>query len=218
MIRSLIIIALVFLSCDHLCSDRKAPEAHSLVKSTKRAPAGGPRLVDETVEFLWWENRYDEELKDTFNSIVINEDYCKTISDPERAVIGFAATFVGNECWWDGEAKGDRSNLKCKILAALNLGYQCSDQHLGFLRHWFRNDRKSLKELESCPTTPYTSTIQNTFERITLTVKGNRITLYFEAVGVNVREDKSWRWSETDYFVARRGSVRFIRKKITEKP
>jgi hypothetical protein len=72
------------------------------------------KLEDKTVKFLWRADKYDAELKDTFNSIFINEDFCKTITDPERAALGYVATFIGNECWWDAEPKDDRSNLKCK--------------------------------------------------------------------------------------------------------
>jgi len=157
-------------------------------------------LKDTTVKFLWCAKRYNEELQDTVNSIFINEDYCKTITDPERAALGFVATFIGNECWWDEEAKDDRSNLKCKILTALNLGYQCSDQHLGFLRKWFRNDKESLMKLEDCPTTPYTSTIQDTFQEINITIKENEIQVSFIANGINLRDQRKWSWSETDYF------------------
>ena len=169
------------------------------------------KLTDSTVKFLWCANKYDEELQDTVNSIFINEDYCKRITDSERAALGFVATFIGNECWWDGEAKDDRSNLKCKILTALNLGYQCSDQHLGFLRKWFRNDKESLEKLEDCSTTPYTSTIQDTFEEIYLTVKENIISVSFIANGINLRDQRKWSWSETDYFQFDADNIKLIK-------
>lgn len=169
------------------------------------------KLTDSTVKFLWCANKYDEELQDTVNSICINEDYCKTISDQEKAALGFVATFIGNECWWDGEAKDDRSNLKCKILTALNLGYQCSDQHLGFLRKWFRNDKESLEKLEDCSTTPYTSTIQDTFEEINLTIKENIISVSFKVNGINLREQNSWNWSETDCFQFDADNIKLIK-------
>jgi hypothetical protein len=95
-------------------------------------------LTDKTVNFLW---------RDSSGYIVINEEYCKTISEPEKAAIGYVATFIGSECWWDGDIADNMSNLKCKILTALNLGYQCSDKHLGFLKQWFKNDTTSLKNL-----------------------------------------------------------------------
>jgi len=170
------------------------------------------QLTDKTVKFLWCADKYDEALKDTFNSIFIDEDFCKTITDPERAALGYVATFIGNECWWDDEANDDRSNLKCKILTAINLGYQCSDKHLGFLRQWFKDDKKSIEELENCPTTPYTSTIQDTFEEITLTVKGNKISVFFKANGVNFREGDSWSWTETDHFQLDGNNIKLIKK------
>lgn len=124
------------------------------------------------------------------------------------------ATFIGNECWWDGKSKTnvDRSNLKCKILTSLNLGYQCSDKHLGFLHQWFRNDKKVLEELEDCPTTPYTSTTQDTFDEIILTVKGDTISVWFKANGVNMREQKYWSWTEIDYFKLNDSELQLIKK------
>ena len=156
--------------------------------------------TEKTVKFLWRGMKYDEELQDSINSIFINEEYCNSISDPEKAAIGYVATFVGNECWWDGKANDDRSNLKCIILTSLDLGYQCSEQHLGFLRKWFEGDTKALSNLENCPIIPYTSTIQNTFDEISLSVKGDDIAVSFKASRVNIREQKSRSWVETDYF------------------
>ncbi|MFV0339047.1 MAG: hypothetical protein ACK5MA_00245 [Parachlamydiaceae bacterium] len=160
-------------------------------------------LTDKTVKFLW---------RDSSASIVINENFCKTISAPEKAALGYVATFIGNECWWDGDYTDKRDNLKCEILTALNLGYQCSDKHLGFLRQWFKNDTTALKELEFCPTTPNTSTIQDTFDEIIITTKGNEIAVFFKATGVNMREEESWNWSETDYFKLDNDGIKLIKQ------
>lgn len=160
-------------------------------------------LPNRTVKFLW---------RDSSNTMVINKDFCKTISDPEKAALGYVATFIGNECWWDGDYTENRSNLKCEILTALNLGYQCSDKHLGFLKQWFKTDPKSLKELEACPTTPNTSTIQDTFDEITLTAKDNLISVFFKANGVNMREAEAWSWSETDYFQLDNDNIKLVKK------
>ncbi|MBE7443628.1 MAG: hypothetical protein HS119_14370 [Flavobacteriales bacterium] len=160
-------------------------------------------LTDKTVKFLW---------RDSSASIVINENFCKTISDPEKAALGYVATFIGNECWWDGDYTDKRDNLKCEIMTALNLGYQCSDKHLGFLRQWFKNDTTALKELEACPTTPNTSTIQDTFDEIILTTKGNEISVFFKATGVNMREEESWNWTETDYFQLDNDNIKLIKQ------
>ena len=186
----------------------------SISKTIENTSERNFRLTDKTVKFLWRADKYDEALKVFVNSIFIDEDFCKTITEPERAALGYVATFIGNECNWDGDYKDDRSNLKCKILTSLNLGYQCSDKHLGFLRQMFKNDTKVLEELKSdnCPTTPNGATSQDTFDEITLTVKGNEILVFFKASGVNTREGDSWSWTETDHFQLDNDNIKLIKK------
>lgn len=174
------------------------------------------RLTDRTEKFLWRENRYDEKLKDTFNTIVTNDDLSETISDPEKAALGFVATFVGSECDWDGKASEDFENLNCKTLTSLNLGYQCSDKHLGFLKKWFRNDSISLEELENCPIVPYTTTSQNTFDFINLKVKNNIIAVEFGVSGINLRIGESWSYTEIDYFQLKNNNIKLIKKEKSE--
>jgi len=205
------ILTFVFLaSCGQTNNNSKKSEvvnADSVYTSAKPV-----KLTDKSVKFLWREDRYDEELKDTFNTIIINEELCKSLTEPERAALGFVVTFIGSECNWDGEAKDDFSNLKCKTLTALDLGYQCSDKHLGFLRQWFKNDNKTLKELEDCPTVPYTASSQNTFDYINLKVKDNNISVEFGANGVNMRMGESWSWTETDHFQLDKDNIKLIKK------
>ena len=171
------------------------------------------KLTDKTVKFLWRADKYDEALKDTFNSIFIDEDFCKSISDPEKAALGYVATYIGSECQWDGEANEDRSNLKCKILTSLNFGYQCSDRHIGFLQKWFKNDKKVLDELnDNCPTIPFTASSQETFGEITLTVKGNQIAIWYSVSGVNIPMGATWDYSETDYFQVHKDNIQLLKK------
>lgn len=210
------IATLLFLaSCgqkNNVDSQSKVEKTDTVSKDIENTTVNKFQLTDKTIKFLWRADKYDEALKDTFNSIFINEEYCKTITDPERAALGYVATFIGSDCWWDGAANEDRSNLKCIILTALNLGYQCSNKHLGFLRQWFMDDKKALLELENCPTTPYTSTIQNTFDEITLKVTGNQISVFFKANEVNTREGKSWSWTEIDYFQLENGRIKLVKQ------
>lgn len=189
-------LLIILGSCTNKNSEQKLSELNIEITTNSQSFA----IKDTTVQFLWRENIYDNIYKDSISSIVINEQYCKVIPDQVKAAIAYVATFIGNECWWDGEAKEDRSNLKCKILTALDLGCQGSEQHLGFLRKWFSNDKKALEELESVPTTPFTSTIQDTFDKITVTIKGNEIIVWYSAHGFNTRENESWSWTETNHF------------------
>lgn len=210
------ILTLVFLaSCGQTNNNPVKKEAFnidSISNANETSSAKSFTLNDKTVKFLWRESRYDQELKDTFNTIIINEELCKTLTEPEKAALGFVVTFIGSECNWDGEAKDDYSNLKCKTLTALDLGYQCSDKHLGFLRQWFKNDSKSLKELEDCPTVPHTATSQNTFDYINLKVKDNKILVEFGANGVNMRMGESWSWTEIDHFQFDNDNIKLIKK------
>jgi len=162
---------------------------------------------DTTIKFLWLE---DDEQGTPL--ITINNEYCKKISNAEKAALGYVATFIGSECQWDGQANDDRSNLACKILTALKLGYQCSDDHLGFLRQWFKNDKPTFKELQNCPTTPFTASVQTTFDEISLTTKRNQIIIKFKALGVNMREDKSWNWTETNVFDVYADNIKLVKK------
>ena len=170
-------------------------------------------VQDKKVKILWRENFYNAELQDSMSMIVMNSSYCSTLPDPEKAAIAFVATFVGNDCWWDGQYTNDRSNLKCKVLSELNLGYQCSESHLGFLRQWFREDAKALERLEDCPTTPFTATVQETFDSISIAVEGQFIILYLSISGFNIREDQEWHRTEEITF-RNAGSKLFIEKEM----
>jgi len=203
------IASLVFLaSCgqtNNHSDKNEITNIDTLTKSNESASSQNYTLTHKLITFF---------KRDTNSSIVINEEFCKTITEPERAALGYVATFIGNECNWDGDYTDSRSNLKCKILTALNLGYQCSEKHLGFLRQMFKNDTKVLEELksDSCPTTPDGATIQDTFDEITLTVKGNEILVFFKASGINMREGDSWSWTETDYFQLNKDNLKLIKK------
>ena len=162
------------------------------------------KIISENklVRFLWRADKFDQELNQEVNSIFINESFCNTISNQEKAALGYISFNIGSECWWDGKVNENRSNLKCKIVTSLDLGYQCSDKQLNFLRKWFSNDSVALKELKSCSTTPYTATVQSTFDEISIfTDDDNKtISVTYKAYGVNIREAIKWSWTQTDTF------------------
>ena len=210
------IAILVFLaSCGLTNSNSNKSEianADTVSNTNETTSAKSFTLTDKTVKFLWREYKYDVELKDSSNTIIINAELSKSLTEPERAALGYVVTFIGSECNWDGEAKEEFSNLKCKTLSSLNLGYQCSDQHLGFLRQWFRNDSKSLEELKDCPIVPYTANSQSTFDYINLKVKDNIIAVEFAANGVNMRMGERWSWTETDHFQLDKDNIKLLSK------
>lgn len=170
------------------------------------------------IQFLWRADTFEEETKQNVNSIFINEVFSSSISDQEKAALGYVATFMGNDCYWDGEADESRSNLKCKILAVLDLGYQCSDKHLGFLKKWFSKDADALKSLEKCRTMPYTATVQTTFDEISILTskEAKTITISYKANGINMRASIKWSWTQTDIFEFNSENIKLISSKKTE--
>lgn len=161
------------------------------------------------IKFLWREDVFDYQLEQKVNSIIINQSFCNTITIQEKAALGYISFDIGNECWWDGKANEDRSNLKCKILTHLDLGYQCSEKQLDFLRKWFSKDQKALKKLKNCGTMPYTSTIQNTFDEINIFTneETRTITVNYKAHGINTREATKWCWTEKVTFTYTEESI-----------
>ncbi|WP_271769914.1 hypothetical protein [Aquimarina algiphila] len=210
----LILVLIVLTSCRQF-ENTKTREMKIESKNTELAKL---QLKDTTINFLWRDMKYDSVLNSSINSIFINKDYLNSITEPEKASIGYVATFIGNECWWDDKANHDRSNLDCKIITALGLGYQCSNKHLGFLRKWFSTDKQVLSDLEksNCPTTPYTATIQNSFDEIKLTIKKDSILVFYKVSGVNMRKQESWEWTETDYFILKNNNLKLIKKDKSE--
>lgn len=85
------------------------------------------------------------------------------------------------------------------------MGYQCSDTHLGFLKHWFSQDEKALKKLEVCVSIPETATERFIFDEITIETDEDQhiITVTSKVIVVNMRESKSWQYTQTDTFALR---------------
>ena len=168
-------------------------------------------------KIVWRENTFNIELYDSLSETVIDEEYFRSATPEQRAAIGFVATFTGNDCWWDGDYTADRSNLKCRILSALDLSYQCSNQHLGYLRHWFRYDTVSLERLEDCKTVPFTSTIQDTFDSISIYESDNVIIIIAAITGVNIREELEWHILEETIFRKEQDFLAVISRKTAER-
>ncbi|MFD2562895.1 hypothetical protein [Aquimarina rubra] len=163
---------------------------------------GSTKPTDKNIKVLWRETLYDKSLETDINTIVLNKDYQKNIAKPERAALGYVATFIGNECEWDGKANENRSNLQCKLLSYLDLGYQCSDKHLSFLKKSFSKDTVALKKLKTCPTIPNTATIQSTFDEISIetNTQEQTILIHYKVSSINMRESSVSSYTKIDTF------------------
>ena len=141
---------------------------------------------------IWREDIYDPSLKAHVNVIKIDENYFSKVTEPEKAVLGYLASTIGNECYADGS----KENVKCKILTALNLGYQCSESNKSFLKNWFRDDASIVSQIENCkPTLP--ATIEKTFEEVKISTEDNTIKVELKGLKLNIKENTSSKWSES---------------------
>ena len=149
-------------------------------------------LRDTTIKVIWREDVLDKDLKEKVNSIKLNENYFANISDPEKAVLGYLASTIGNECYSDGS----KSNIKCKILSALNLGYQCSEANKTFLRGWFKDNPQILSRIENCKPKPTSPVVEKTFDEVTVSTKGDMVKVNVKGLILDFKENTTRRWTE----------------------
>jgi hypothetical protein len=213
---TLLCLAFIFLSCSDSKTDAASDENQSEKEALAMQQSG--TSADTTITFLWRELRHDPSVKAEVSILKLNTDYINSITDYEKAALGYVATFVGNECEWDGKATDDRSNLDCSILRALGLGYQCSEEHLGFLRETFANDQSTLIQLEdgNCPTVPNAATVQTAFDEIKISTASDQIIINFKAAGFNVRDQMGWNWSENITFQIVNEKLKVVQQEKSE--
>lgn len=213
-----VLFAFIISACGSKSAEPAEQTRDSVETADTTAAQPEAALTDKSIRVAWRGNVYYSQINDSVNMIMVDTVFCKSISAPERAALGFVVTFIGNECVWDGDAKEDMSNLKCKLTDALKLGYQCSEQHMQYLRQWFKNDASSLLKLKDCPLMPYTATSQTTFDEIRLTVKDSTIKVWYKANGMDMRTNDAWYWTEEDVFELQNNSLKLVKqKKLNER-
>lgn len=144
---------------------------------------------------IWREDVYDPSLKAKVNIIKIDDSYFAGISGSEKAVLGYLASTIGNECF----AEGNKQNVKCKILTALNLGYQCSEESKTYLKSWFRDDAAIVSQIENCKPT-IASTVEKTFDEVKISSADNVIKVELKGLKLNIKENSASKWSESMSF------------------
>ncbi|NOS85431.1 MAG: hypothetical protein HOP31_09855 [Ignavibacteria bacterium] len=159
-------------------------------------------------KIVWREDVYDPSLKASVNVIKLDDNYFANVSGPEKAVLGYLASTIGNECYADG----GKQNVKCKILTALNLGYQCSEESKSYLKNWFRDDAVIVKQIDNCkPTLP--STIEKTFDEVKISTADNKINVELKGLKLNIKENSVSKWSESIVFNVDGDKVSLVERK-----
>lgn len=156
--------------------------------------SGGWKLNDTTIRAVWREDVYDQKMKENVNVIMLNYDYFGSLSQPERAVFAYLASTIGNECYNEG------AGVVCKLLTALDMGTQCSEQNKKFLSAWFANEPEIIKQVENCkPTLPGTTT-ERTFDAVKVSTSGSTIKVNIKGLILNIKESSVSKWSENITF------------------
>lgn len=138
-------------------------------------------LKDTTVKVLWH----------TKNSTpVFNSDYLDTMSDPEKAAVGFVSAFIKTNTGLNINCSNGGAKLKPLLL----FEQKSNEKKLSFLKQWFRYDKYCLKKLENPSAFCIT---QKEFEEMNLSVTSDTITVLFTAKETIHGETKRWKQQDT---------------------
>ena len=195
------LLTLLFLS---IFSTSVFSQNNAISSTTVNKSAIENESQDIYIKILWLDNT---------GTLQFNTNYIKTLTDQQRAALGYIATDVSSECNWDGAKKADGSNLKCRFLSALNLGYQCSETHLSFLKKWFKEDTKVLDRLQYCNKTESSAKIQDHFIEIKMITTKETIKILYSAVGEDLDKQKTWSWQEESTYSFTKTGIKQINRK-----
>ena len=195
------LLTLLFLS---IFSTSVFSQNNAISSTTVNKSAIENESQDIYIKILWLDNT---------GTLQLNTNYIKTLTDQQRAALGYISTDVSSECNWDGAKKADGSNLKCRFLSALNLGYQCSETHLSFLKKWFKEDTKVLDRLQYCNKTESSAKIQDHFIEIKMITTKETIKILYSAVGEDLDKQKTWSWQEESTYSFTKTGIKQINRK-----
>jgi len=195
------LLTLLFLS---VFSTSVFSQNNAISSTTVNKSATENESQDIYIKILWLDNT---------GTLQLNTNYIKTLTDQQRAALGYIATDVSSECNWDDAKKADGSNLKCRFLSALNLGYQCSETHLSFLKKWFKEDTKVLDRLQYCNKTESSAKIQDHFIEIKMITTKETIKILYSALGQDLDKQKTWSWQEESTYSFTKTGIKQINRK-----
>ena len=158
-------------------------------------------------KLLWRTIEFDEKFGIALNKIVLNMACIDTLSDQEKAAIAYLAAPMGNDCDWEDPNIQRADNLKCVIISALDLGYQCSDGHVGLIKKWFKTDEKVMSQINDCELMPRTSTSLNGFYYINLARNKNIFIVTYDGFGIGTTNRIGFEWSAEVIFELKEDEV-----------
>ncbi|NQY68610.1 MAG: hypothetical protein HRT72_12930 [Flavobacteriales bacterium] len=162
-------------------------------------------------QFLWREIEMDEKFNHDLSILKLNQGCIDTLTEREKAAITYLSTWVGNDCDWEDDNNQLDNNLKCKIISAFDLGYQCSDKHIGLLTKWFKNDEQAMKLIGRCTNMERTNKSLTGFYFMDLARTGNLFIVTYDIFGVGIKNYFSFEWSAEVVFEMLEDEIKIVR-------
>jgi hypothetical protein len=153
---------------------------------------------------------------------VVKLERLSPMSDAMRAILAMYALQNGAGCW------GGNENLRCVLTDSLNIGGQCSKEHIKIIRTWFKKSIPKMsgypddiyKNIQTpgnlediCYKMPDSSTFQNTWDIIRVTQNGNNVIVDAHGHWLEREESGSFRYI-TEYRINKDSVVVVSHKKI----
>ncbi|MEZ4223422.1 MAG: hypothetical protein R3B13_20920 [Polyangiaceae bacterium] len=173
---------------------RETPSAAPPVAATVPVPGTRPARGAGRLRLLWRKTNGDFEA-------VVDHDAAARLTDAERAAVGYLAAQINADCRWSThpEVGADGSvtegDLECELTRALDLGYQCGDEHREFVTGWLAEYAPSR-----CSKVPATAYVQSALDEVAVDTRGNVVVVKYTAVKTEGPGAKTWKWSEAIEF------------------
>ncbi len=144
------------------------------------------------------------------------------MSNAMRAILAMYALQNGAGCW------GGNENLRCVFTDSLNIGGQCSKEHIEIIRTWFKKSIPKMsgyrddiyKNIQTpgnlediCYKMPDTSTFQNTWDIIRVTQNENNVIVDAHGHWLEREETGSFRYI-TEYRISKDSVVVISHKEM----
>lgn len=155
--------------------------------------------------------------EDPLQQVKVNEDFIQRSPEHIRAILAFLSTRAGTACQQtaphvvtidlnDPEILDMELNdlftpakLTCELSKEVGYDDQCSDEHLAFVKKWFRRDTAIFKELESCARVPATASLQSALSYIEIREQNGIVDVHYAITRTDTRAGTA----ETKRFVDR---------------
>ncbi len=124
----------------------------------------------------------------------VNTGFVLEMREEERALISWYLFAYGNECMNDSE------QIKCQLLALLNIDDECSSIHINYLKKWFSSNALMQFKLQNCPNLPQNAAIQNLIEKMAISRVSDTLFFTIKVSGLNDLQEKSWNIERTDKY------------------